>query len=217
MQTAILLFDGITALDAIGPYEVLSRVPGNEVTFVAAEPGPKPTENGMLELVAGHALGDATEPEIVVVPGGFGTRALLDDEQILGWIRSVHESSQWTTSVCTGSLLLGAAGVLRGLVATSHWLELERMREFGAEPSSERVVEQGKVVTAAGVSSGIDMALRLVQRIAGDDVAQAIQLSIEYDPQPPFDSGSPAKAPEHVVELVRGADAAASSRRAAPS
>jgi putative intracellular protease/amidase len=207
MQTAILLYDGITALDAVGPYEVLSRLPGNEVRFVAGEPGPKATENGMLSLVADHSLEDVRSPEIVVVPGGFGNRRLLDDEQLLGWIRTAHETSRWTTSVCTGSLLLGAAGILRGLRATSHWLSLDRMAEFGAEPTSERVVEQGKVITAAGVSSGIDMALRLVQQIAGDEAAQAIQLSIEYDPEPPFDAGSPAKAPKHIVDLVSAASA----------
>lgn len=205
MQTAILLYDGITALDAVGPYEVLSRLPGNEVRFVATEPGPKATEDGMLSLVADHSLEETHSPEIMVVPGGFGNRRLLEDEQVLGWIREAHETSRWTTSVCTGSLLLGAAGILRGLRATSHWLSLDRMAEFGAEPTSERVVEQGKVITAAGVSSGIDMALRLVQKIAGDDAAQAIQLSIEYDPEPPFDAGSPAKAPKHIVDLVRAA------------
>jgi transcriptional regulator GlxA family with amidase domain len=126
----------------------------------------------------------------------------MEHEPVIDWIRSAHEGSTWTTSVCTGSLLLGAAGVLRGLKATSHWLELERLRELGAEPTSERVVEQGKVITAAGVSSGIDMALLLAAHVAGEDIAQAIQLSIEYDPQPPFDAGSPEKAPQRVVDLV---------------
>jgi putative intracellular protease/amidase len=202
MEIAILIFDRLTALDAVGPYEVLSRLPGAEVRFVAEEPGPKRTETDMLSLVADHALADVSEPEILVVPGGFGTRPLIGHEPVMDWIRSAHERSTWTTSVCTGSLLLGAAGVLDGLKATSHWLELERLREFGAEPTGERVVEQGKVITAAGVSSGIDMALRLAAHVAGEDVAQAIQLGIEYDPQPPFDAGSPQKAPRHVVELV---------------
>jgi putative intracellular protease/amidase len=203
MQIAILLFEGFTALDAVGPYEVLSRLPGAEVRFVAAEPGPTLTETGSLSLVAESPLSEARAPEIVVVPGGFGTRALLDDEELLGWIRSAHETSRWTTSVCTGSLLLGAAGVLRGLKATSHWAALDRLAAFGAEPTSERVVEQGKVITAAGVSAGIDMALRLAQHVAGEEVAKAIQLGIEYDPQPPFDAGSPAKAPKHLVEGLR--------------
>jgi putative intracellular protease/amidase len=203
MQTAILLYDGFTALDAVGPYEVLSRLPNNEVHFVAQEPGPQETETRSLTMLADLSLSELASPEILLVPGGFGTRRLLDDEELLDWIRSVHETSTWTTSVCTGSLLLGAAGVLRGLKATSHWVVLDSLAEFGAEPTSERVVEQGKVWTAAGVSSGIDMALRLADRIAGPDLAQAIQLGIEYDPQPPFDAGSPARAPAHLVEAVR--------------
>ena len=202
MQIAIPLFERLTALDAIGPYEVLSRLPGAEVVFVAAEAGPKRTDTGALSLTADRGLGEVLRPDVVVVPGGRGTRDQPHDE-LLAWIQHVHHSSQWTTSVCTGALLLGAAGVLDGLRATTHWLFFDQLRAFGAEPTLERVVEQGKVVTAAGVSSGIDMALRLVQRVAGDEVAQAIQLSIEYDPQPPFDAGSPAKAPEPIVQLVR--------------
>ena len=146
---------------------------------------------------------------MVVVPGGLTTREFLDDRPLLDWIRGAHERSQWTTSVCTGSLLLGAAGVLEGLEATTHWLELEGLREFGAEPVDRRVVEQGKVMTAAGVSSGIDMGLTLAARIAGDEFAQTIQLLIEYDPQPPFDSGSAAKAPPQMVERLRALVAAA--------
>jgi transcriptional regulator GlxA family with amidase domain len=203
MDIAIPLFERFTALDAVGPYDVLSRLPGATVSFVAAEPGPLRTENGMLALVADRALEDLPEPEVVVVPGGFGTRALLDDEQMLGWIRHAHESSRYTTSVCTGSLLLGAAGILDGLEATTHWMELETLERFGARPTSRRVVEQGKVITAAGVSSGIDMALLLAARLANDEVAEAIQLAIEYDPEPPFDSGSTAKARPETIELVR--------------
>ena len=202
MQIAIPLFERLTALDAIGPYEVLSRLPGAEVVFVAAEAGPKRTDTGALSLTADRGLGEVLQPDVVVVPGGRGTRDQPHDE-LLAWIQHVHQSSQWTTSVCTGALLLGAAGVLEGLRATTHWLFFDQLRALGAEPTLERVVEQGKVVTAAGVSSGIDMALRLVQRVAGDEVAQAVQLSIEYDPQPPFDAGSPAKAPEPIVQLVR--------------
>ena len=205
VDVAILIFDGLTALDAVGPYEVLSRIPGARVRFVATEPGPKRTDNGFLGLVADHALADVRDPDIVVVSGGFGSRTALADERILAWVRAAHAGSRWTTSVCTGSLILGAAGILRGLQATTHWQSLERLREFGAEPVTERVVEQGKVITAAGVSSGIDMALRLAELIAGRDVAQAIQLSIEYDPQPPFDAGSPAKAPASVRALVERA------------
>jgi transcriptional regulator GlxA family with amidase domain len=203
MDIAIPLYDRFTALDAVGPYDVLARIPGATVTFVADEPGPKRTENGMLALVADRVLEELPEPEVLVVPGGYGTRALVDDERIVGWIRHAHEGSRYTTSVCTGALLLGAAGVLDGLEATTHWLELETLERFGARPSSRRVIEQGKVITAAGVSSGIDMALLLAARLAGDEVAEAIQLAIEYDPEPPFDSGSTAKARPQTIELVR--------------
>lgn len=204
MNIAIPIFDRLTALDAVGPYEVLSRLPGATVTFLAAEPGPKRTETEMLALTADASLRQLERPEVVVVPGGFGTRALMKDETMLDWLRGAHSTSQWTTSVCTGSLLLAAAGILEGLEATTHWLELDTLRNYGAIPVQRRVVEEGKVITAAGVSSGIDMALRLAARIAGDEVAQAIQLAIEYDPDPPFDAGSPAKAPAAIVERVRG-------------
>ncbi len=207
MDIAITLFDRVTALDAVGPYEVLSRLPGAHVHFVAAETGPMRTENGMLALGADERLADWPEPDVVVIPGGFGTRALMTDEPMLDWIRHAHEHSQWTTSVCTGSLLLAAAGVLRGLEATSHWMEVDTLAQYDAKPVRRRVVEQGRVVTAAGVSAGIDMALTLAARIAGEDVAQAIQLGIEYDPEPPFASGSPGSAPDHIVALVEAAAA----------
>ena len=203
MDIAIPIFDGITALDAIGPYEVLSRLPGARVHFAALEPGPKRTDNGMLALTADEALSDISHPEVIVFPGGYGTRELMHDEPIVAWVRAAHETSQWTTSVCTGALVLGAAGILNGLEATTHWAVLDKLAELGARPVSRRVVEQGKVITAAGVSSGIDMALTLAAHIAGEDVAQAIQLFIEYDPQPPFDSGSTAKASPQVLELAR--------------
>jgi transcriptional regulator GlxA family with amidase domain len=208
MRIAIPLYDRFTALDAVGPYEVLSRLPGASVTWLAHEPGVVRTDNTMLGIEADAAFEDLSDPEIVMVPGGTGTNAFLEDERLVGWIRRAHETSQWTTSVCTGSLLLGAAGVLDGLEATSHWLVLPELERFGARPTGRRVVEQGKVVTAAGVSSGIDMGLALAARIAGEEVAQAIQLAIEYDPQPPFDAGSTEKAPAEIVELVRGLAAA---------
>jgi putative intracellular protease/amidase len=203
MNIAIPVFEGFTALDAVGPYEVLSRLPGAKVSFIAAQTGPVRTETGMLTLLPDALFSQLIDPEVVVVPGGRGTRKLMSDESILGWLRRAHESSRWTTSVCTGSLLLAAAGLLEGLQATTHWLELDTLSRFGAHPVSQRVVEQGKVMTAAGVSAGIDMALTLAARIAGEQTAQAIQLGIEYDPQPPFDSGSPAKAPKEVLERVR--------------
>jgi putative intracellular protease/amidase len=208
MRIAIPIFDKVTALDAVGPYEVLSRLPGAEVVFIGFEPGEYRTDTRMLALHADHALEDVPDPDVIVVPGGFGTRALLTDERMLDWVRGAHETSMWTTSVCTGSLLLAAAGLLDGLDAATHWAASEILAAHGARPVEARFVEQGKIITAAGVSSGIDMALHLAGRIAGPMVAQAIQLGIEYDPQPPFDSGSVAKAPAEVVELVRAAEAA---------
>jgi putative intracellular protease/amidase len=205
VDIACLVFDGITALDIIGPYEVLARIPGAELRFVAKEKGPIRTDNQVLGIVADHAIADITSADVLVVPGGFATANLEHDTELLEWIRAIDATSTWTTSVCTGSMLLAAAGLLEGKQATSHWASLERLREYGAIPTTERVVEQGKYVTAAGVSSGIDMALTLTARIAGDDIAQAIQLSIEYDPQPPFDSGSVAKAPKAVLDIVSAA------------
>jgi putative intracellular protease/amidase len=203
MQIAILIFDRLTALDAVGPYEVLSRLPNVELAFVAQEPGPKRTDTGQLALLADASLGELPHPDIVLVPGGPGRRALMEDGPVHEWLRTAHETSTWTASVCTGSLVLAAAGLLAGKRATSHWNALEELGQLGAVPTPERVVFDGKLVTGAGVSAGIDMALALAARIAGDRVAQAIQLGIEYDPHPPFDAGSPRKAPTEVLELVR--------------
>lgn len=202
MKTSILIFDGITALDAIGPYEVLRSVPGWEVEFVGKQSGEVRTDSGHLGLSADHAIADVDATDLVLVPGGEGNRPLLDDEAVLSWLREIDQATKWTTSVCTGSLVLGAAGLLQGKRATGHWLYLEPLRAFGADPVGGRFVEDGKVLTAAGVSAGIDMALHLVGLEAGPEVAQAVQLGIEYDPQPPFDSGSPQKAPKEIVELV---------------
>ncbi len=202
MQVAYLLYDRFTALDITGPHEVLNFVPGNESIFVAEKAGPVRNESDTLSLVADASLDEVPSPDIVVVPGGFGTRALLDREPLLDWLRRVHETTTWTTSVCTGSLLLAAAGLLDGAPATTHWLARDLLAELGAKPIPDRVVEHGKIVTAAGVSSGIDMALELVTRINGPEVAQAVQLGIEYDPQPPHDAGAPEKASPEIVELV---------------
>jgi len=204
MNVAIVLYDGFTALDAIGPYEVLSRLPGARVTFLAREAGPVRTDNQMLTILAEHSLAELPRPEIVLVPGGPGDVVERAGDEVLEWLRQADQTSTWTTSVCTGSLILAAAGLLAGRRATSHWLALEELRRLGVEAVSERVVFDGKLVTAAGVSAGIDMALTFAARIAGDTVAQAIQLGIEYDPQPPFDAGSPRSAPAEIVELVRG-------------
>jgi len=201
MKIAILLFERLAAQDAIGPYEVFRCVPGWEVGLVGAEEGEVRAEGG-LGLSVDRTLDEAGEPDLVLVPGGEGSEAVAADEAVLSWLREVDAQAKWTTSVCTGSIVLGAAGLLRGRRATSNWLFLERLREYGAEPIGGRYVEDGKVITAAGVTAGIDMALYLVGREAGPEVAQAVQLGIEYDPDPPFDAGSPEKAPEAVVEAV---------------
>jgi transcriptional regulator GlxA family with amidase domain len=215
MQIAIVLFDRLTALDAVGPYEVLSRLPGARVDFVAAETGVFQTDTRMLGLSASLSYAEAPEPDVLLVPGGIGSRTLMKDEATLQWVRNAHEGTRFTTSVCTGALVLGAAGLLEGLEATTHWMSRDRLAEFGARPVDRRVVEQGKVITAGGVSAGIDMALVLAARIAGPEVAQAIQLGIEYDPQPPFDAGSPAKAPAAIVEAVRQVERAEEREAAA--
>jgi len=203
MDIAILLFDRLTALDAVGPYEVLSRLPDANLTFVATEAGPTRTDTKALALVADATLADVPHPDILLVPGGPGQNEAEKDEAILDWLRTAHETTTWTTSVCTGSLVLGAAGLLEGKRATTYWLALDELAKYGATPTAERVVIDGKVVTAAGVSSGIDMALTLAAEVGGADLAQMLQLGIEYDPQPPFDSGSEAKAPAHIVEVFR--------------
>ena len=206
LRIAILIFDGLTALDAIGPYEVLSRLPEAELSFVAKEPGLKRTDTGALGISADRAIAEVPEPEVVLVPGGEGNRPLMSDTEVLDWLRAAHERTTWTTSVCTGALVLAAAGILDGKRATTHWAYRERLRELGADPVAERVVEDGKIITGAGVSAGIDMALTLAARIAGERVAEAIQLGIEYDPDPPFDTGSPDKAPTELVDLIRSSE-----------
>jgi transcriptional regulator GlxA family with amidase domain len=202
MQIAIVLFDHLTALDADGPYEVFSRFPGAQVVFTAERAGVHRTDTGMLGLVADASLDEVTAPDIVFVPGGFGQSFLMEEGRLLDWLCDVDRTSTWTASTCTGSLLLAAAGLLRGRRATTHWLALDELAELGARPASERVVEDGKYVTAAGVSAGIDLALTLAERVGGSALAQMIQLGIEYDPQPPHDAGTPAKAPASVRAAV---------------
>ncbi len=203
MQIAILLYNRFTVLDAIGPYQVLSGLPGAETVFVAERPGPVRDEVGSLILSAQAGLADIPRPDIVVVPGGPGQNDQMQDGPLHQWLRAADQASTWTTLVCTGSLILAAAGLLAGRRATSHWMALDQLAGLGATPVSDRVVSDGKYVTAAGVSAGIDMALTLAGRVAGDDVAQAIQLMIEYDPQPPYDAGSPDRAPAAVVSRLR--------------
>jgi transcriptional regulator GlxA family with amidase domain len=204
ISTVIPLFPQFTALDGIGPYEVLQRIPDIDVTFIGHERGVVRSDNGMLGIEVDGTFEEFPRPDLVVFPGGHGTRALMTDERVLDWVRSVHETSTFTTSVCTGSLVLAAAGLLDGLTATTHWGALDILTEHGAIPTGERVVEHldRRIITAAGVSSGIDMALRLVEILFDQTAAEAAQLMIEYDPQPPFDAGSTAKASPEVVTRV---------------
>jgi transcriptional regulator GlxA family with amidase domain len=208
MEITILLYDRLAALDAIGPYEVMRNVPGWTVSFAAERAGEVRAEGGELGLIADRSLEEVTETDLLLVPGGFGSRALMADESLHEWLRAIDRTTKWTTSVCTGSLILGGAGLLQGKRATSNWLVLDTLRSLGAEPIGGRYVLDGKIATAAGVTAGIDMALRLVAEEVGPEVAQAIQLGIEYDPDPPFDTGSPEKAPPEIVELVRQVEAA---------
>ncbi len=202
MQIVFLFYDGMTALDAVGPHEVLSRLPNTKTLRCARHAGPVHIECGLV-MNAEFSISDVTHADVLVVPGGGRASTLREYPEMLEWIRAMHANSTWTTSVCTGSLILGAAGILKGVEATTHWSTFERLRSWGAIPKHERVVESGKVITAAGVSAGIDMALLLAAKIAGMPVAQALQLGIEYDPKPPFDFGSPKKVPPAVLEAVR--------------
>jgi transcriptional regulator GlxA family with amidase domain len=203
VQIAIGLYPGFTALDAIGPYAVFTTVPGVEVVLCAERRRSLADESGLLHLELEHTFGDVPTPDVLLVPGGLVTRRMAaQGGAIVDWIRDAHDTTTYTTSVCTGALLLGAAGVLDGLRATTHWFAYEQLRAYGAEPTEQRVVFEGKIATAAGVSSGIDLALMLVDRLYGTEVAQAVQLGIEYDPQPPHDTGAPSKAPTEIRDLV---------------
>jgi transcriptional regulator GlxA family with amidase domain len=203
MEIAILLYDRFTALDCIGPYEVLHNLPGTDVKFVSLDGGTVRADSGRLAISTDYSIDDVASPAVVLVPGGPGDEAAGADPRICEWLRKVHQTTKWTTSVCTGSIILASAGLLDGLEATTHWASYDRLASRGAKPVARRVVRQGKIITAAGVSAGIDMALELARLEQGDDLAKAVQLGIEYDPAPPFDAGSPAKAPPHVVEFLR--------------
>ena len=202
LDIAIPIFERITALDAIGPYEVLQRLPGATVHFIGYELGVVRSDNGMLGLAVDRTFADVPHPDVVVVPGGIGCRALLHDEVVLDWLRAAHETAMFTTSVCTGALVLAAAGLLDGVDATTHWENYDELAALGAKPTAERIVQRGKIITAAGVSAGIDMALLLVARLTDEITAQAMQLIVEYDPQPPFDAGAVAKVGPDVLARV---------------
>ncbi len=201
MQIALALYPKFTMLDIVGPFQILADVPGHEVVFVAAEAGPVVDHTGRATLIAEKSLAEVRDPDVVVVPGGLGDTEL--QPELVEWLRAVHPMTTWTTSVCTGAVYLAAAGILDGLDATTHWAREHALEQLGAHYTTERVVERGKVITAAGVSSGIDMALVLLDRMYGPEMAQMIQLAVEYDPQPPFDTGAPAKAPAALVDVVR--------------
>jgi transcriptional regulator GlxA family with amidase domain len=212
MQIALALFPDLTALDVVGPYEVLQRIPGFDLVFVGHDRGEVRTDNKALGLTVDATFEEVPHPDVLVFPGGNGTRPLMRDERVLDWVRTAHATTTMTTSVCTGSLVLGGAGLLGGLTATTHWKAYEALASTGAIPTAERVVEHlpERIITSAGVSSGIDMALRLVELLVDDTAAKAAQLMIEYDPQPPFDCGSVAKAGEAV--MARASEYAASRR-----
>ncbi len=205
IDIVVALFDRLTALDAVGPYETLQRLPGAKVTFIGDRRGEYRTENGFLGLLSDGTFAEHPKPEIIIVPGGIGARDVMDDDSpIIDWLRNAHATTRFTTSVCTGSLILGAAGLLEGLTATTHWSVTSDLKKFGATPTEQRVVEHldQRIITAAGVSAGIDMALRLSELLVDDVAAKAMQLAIEYDPQPPFDAGALSKADDEVIERL---------------
>jgi putative intracellular protease/amidase len=195
MQIAIMLYPGFTALDFIGPYEALRWLPDAEVRFVWHEPGPITADSGVLVVGATHSFDETPSPDIILVPGGFSTMEHARDEKVLDWVRKAHETATWTASVCSGAIILAAAGLLRGKRATSHWAALSALKALGVKAvGDERIVREGDIVTCAGVSAGIDLGLWLAGQIGGDGRAKVIQLSMEYDPQPPYDSGHMSKA-----------------------
>lgn len=196
MQIAIVLYPGFTALDIVGPYEVLRVIPDAEIRFVWSETGPVMSDSGVLMMGATHSFEETPRPDMILVGGSGSTTAITArNEELLAWLRGAHEAAAWTVSVCTGSIILGSAGLLEGRPATTHWMAMPLLEGLGALPvADERVVRSGKIVTGAGVSAGIDVALWVVGQVSGDETARAAQLMIEYDPQPPYDSGSVQKA-----------------------
>jgi len=202
LKIAILLFDNYTPLDVVGPYEVLSKIPNSKIYMVAEKPGLYKDVKG-LQMSAAYSLKDLNNPDILIIPGGFGIDSLLNNQDIISWIQNAHISSKWTVSVCSGALLLGAAGILKDCKATTHWNRKEQLAKYGAILQNERYVKDGKIITSAGVSAGIDMSLYLLSLVVNENYAKAVQLGMEYDPKPPFDSGSPEKAPKEIVDKIR--------------
>jgi transcriptional regulator GlxA family with amidase domain len=202
LKIAILLFDNFTALDVVGPYEVLSKIPNSRIYMVAIEPKLVKDIKG-LQISADYSLNDIKNPDILVIPGGFGIDSILDNQDIINWIQNAHKTSKWTVSVCSGALLLGSAGLLKDCKATTHWNRKNQLAKYGAILQNDRYVKDGKIVTSAGVSAGIDMSLYLLSLIVNENFAKAIQLGMEYDPKPPFNSGSPEKAPKDILDKIK--------------
>ncbi len=203
MIIALGLYQGFTALDAIGPYEVLTYLPGAEMVICAERTGVVDDHNDLVHLRVDATFADVPSPDVLLVPGGpIAGKYAADGHPIVDWIRAAHPRTTWTTSVCTGALLLGAAGLLEGLPATTHWSAYDELASYGAQPTEQRVVTSARIMTGAGVSAGIDLALTLAAKIAGSEVAQTIQLAIEYDPHPPFDAGAPSKAPKAIYDMA---------------
>ena len=189
----LVLYPQFTALDIVGPFQTLVDVPGLDVFFVAADRGPVVDHTGRLTLQAARSFDEVESLDVLVVPGGFADRGIDSTNDVVQFVKKIHPTTTWTTSVCTGSIYLAHAGILNGLNATTHWASYDRLKELGAFPTEQRVIQEGKIITAAGVSAGIDMGLTLVAALEGEEMAKMIQLAIEYDPQPPFDSGAPSK------------------------
>ena len=204
MQIAIVLYHGMTALDAVGPYEDFRFIPDAELRFVSNIPQPIVTDSGVLVLGATHSYNETPSPDIVLVPGSTAdTTTAMADGVLISWLRDVHKTSTLTLSVCSGAMVLGAAGILEGHPATTHWIAQKALKNFGADSRrDERIVKSGKIITGAGVSAGIDLALSVVKELYDQERAEVIQLLIEYDPQPPVDSGHPTKATKRVYEIA---------------
>jgi len=202
MEIAILIFDNYTALDLVGPYEVLNKLPNSKIQLVGLEKKEYSDTYG-LKISADYSMDEISQADILLIPGGFGIDNLLNNPQIIEWIQQIDRSTKWTVSVCSGSLLLAQAGLLNGKNCTTHWRRKEQLRNYDVTVKDERYVQDGKIITSAGVSAGIDMAIYLVSKIAGDQTAKMIQLAIEYDPQPPFDCGSPDKIPQEMIDKLK--------------
>jgi len=212
LQIGSLLFEGLDQIDLTGPFEVLSRIPNSTYRIFAKTAEPVRDMRG-LRLSPDAALAEAPQLDLLHVPGGFGQEAMMDDEEVLAWVREQAAGARCVFSVCTGALICGAAGLLKGRRATTHWASLALLPFFGATPVHERVVVDGNIVFAAGVTAGIDGALRVAAQLRGDEAAQAIQLYMAYAPEPPFNSGTPETAPPAVLERARLSVRAMTERR----